>query len=87
LQGNNSEFRPIPPFSTKNRLENNGESSSLPEELPKIPCATEQGINATTTGNEFANNRELIRHNRESGAKASTDPIHVEWKTPPWGRM
>ena len=66
VQGSNSESAPIPPFSAQNRLENNCESSSLPDDPPKIPCATEQGINSTTTGNEFATNRELIRHNRES---------------------
>jgi hypothetical protein len=58
LQGNNSEFSPIPPFSAKNRLENNRESSSLPDGSPKIPCATEQGIHSTTTGNSFDHNRE-----------------------------
>src|ERR1700733_10696543 len=79
-QGNNSEFSPIPPLSANNRLENNRESSSLPDDSPEIPCATEQGINSTTTGNEFATIRELIRHNRESGAKAPTRPIHVKWK-------
>src|SRR5271155_6168918 len=63
----NREFSPIPPFSAKNRLENNCESSSLPDDPPEIPCVAEQGINSTTTGNEFATNRELIRHNRESG--------------------
>ena len=80
LQGNNSVFPPIPPFSAKNRLENNCESSSLPDDPSKIPCATEQGINSTTTGNQFATIRELIRHNRESGAKAPTRPIPIKWK-------
>ncbi len=80
LQGNNREFSPIPPFSAKNCLENNCESSSLPDNSPEIPCATEQGINSTTTGNEFATIRELIRRNRESGAKVPTHPVHVEWK-------
>ena len=51
LQGNNSEFAPIPPFSAKNRPENDCESSSLPDDPPKIPCATEQGIKSTTSGN------------------------------------
>ena len=31
----------------------------------EIPCATEQGINSTTTGVQFTPNRELIRNNRE----------------------
>jgi hypothetical protein len=87
LQGNNSEFSPIPPFSAKNRLENNCESSSLPDDSPQIPCATEQGINSTTTGNEFATIRELIRHNRESGAKVPTHPVHVRWDPGEGARM
>ena len=69
LQGNNSEFPPIPPFCAKNRLENHCESSSLQDQRPEIPCAAEQGINSTGTGNPIFENRELIRHNRESGAK------------------
>src|SRR5271154_5273636 len=52
---------------------------------PKIPCAAEQGINSTTTGSRFATNRELIRHNRESGAKSrrtrfTTNAFSVEDK-------
>ena len=70
LQGNNSEFPPIPPFCAKNRLEKHRESSSLQDDPPKIPCATEQGIKSTGTGNPIFENRELIRHNRESGAKS-----------------
>src|SRR5271156_2192777 len=70
LQGSNSELAEISPFSAQNRLENNCESSSLPDDPPKIPCATEQGINSSRTGNRFALNSELIRHNRESGAKS-----------------
>ena len=35
----------------------------------KFPAQTEQGINSTGTGNAIRENRELIRHNRESGAK------------------
>src|SRR5271154_4615428 len=69
-QGSNSESAEISPFSAQNRLENNCESSSLRDDLPKIPCATEQGINSSRTGNRFALNSELIRHNRESGAKS-----------------
>jgi uncharacterized protein (DUF4415 family) len=61
LQGSNSELAPIPLFSAQNRLENNCESSSLPDGPPKIPCATEQGINSSRTGNRFLLNRELIR--------------------------
>src|SRR6202522_833878 len=67
LQGNNSEFPPIPPFCAKNRLENHGESSSLLDDPPKIPCATEQGIKSTGTGKPIFENRELIRHNRDAG--------------------
>jgi hypothetical protein len=37
---------------------------------PKIPCAAEQGNNSTRTGKARRENRELIRHNRESGAKS-----------------
>ena len=70
LQGNNSEFSPIPPFCAKNRLENHRESSSLLDDPPKIPCAAEQGNNSTRTGKAIRENRELIRHNRESGAKS-----------------
>src|ERR1700678_3281354 len=69
LQGNNSEFPPIPPFCAKNRLENHGESSSLLDDPPKIPCAAEQGINSTGTGKPIFENRELIRHNRETDAQ------------------
>src|SRR5271156_1065875 len=39
----------------------------------EIPCATEQGINSTTTGNLIPANRELIRDNRES-AKSMRSP-------------
>ena len=70
LQGNNSEFPPIPPFCAKNRLENHCESSSLLGDPPKIPCAAEQGINSTGTGKPIFENRELIRHNRETDAKS-----------------
>src|ERR1700721_93006 len=70
LQGNNSEFPPIPPFCAKIRLENHCESSSLPGATQEIPCAAEQGINSTGTGKPIFENRELIRHNRESGAKS-----------------
>ena len=70
LQGSNSELAPIPPFSAQNRLENNCESSSLPDDPPKIPCATEQGINSSRTGNRFLLNRELIRRIRESVTKS-----------------
>src|ERR1700677_4972283 len=70
LQGNNSEFPPIPPFCAKNRLENQCESSSLQDQRPEIPCAAEQGNNSTRTGKAIRENRELIRHNRETGAKS-----------------
>src|ERR1700677_1183986 len=70
LQGKNSEFSPLPPFGAKNRLENHRKSSSLLDDPPKIPCAAEQGNNSTRTGKARRENRELIRHNRESGAKS-----------------
>jgi hypothetical protein len=38
----------------------------------EIPCAAEQGINSTTTGNSIPANRELIRDNREL---AKIDPL------------
>jgi hypothetical protein len=66
-QGNNREFSRNRLFSAKIRLENVCEFSSLRDEAPEIPCATEQGNNSTTTENQFATNRELIRHIRESG--------------------
>jgi hypothetical protein len=69
VQGSNSELAPIPPFSSKDRHENNCESSSLPDDPRKIPCATEQGINSSRTGNRFSLNRELIRRIRESVTK------------------
>src|SRR5271170_4282606 len=65
-QGSNSELAEISPFSAQNRLENKRESSSLPDDPPKIPCATEQGINSSRTGKRFLLNRELIRRIRES---------------------
>ena len=83
LQGNNRDFSPIPPFSAKNCPENNCESSSLPDDPPEIPCATEQGINSTTTGNEFATIRELIRRNRESGSQSPDASGSRRMETPP----
>jgi len=49
----------------ENQFENIREFSSLRDGWPQIPCAAEQGNNSTATGNQFATNRELIRHNRE----------------------
>ena len=78
LQGNNSEFRPIPPFCAKNRLENQCESSCLPEAPPKIPCAD-------GTGKQFVPNRESILakqgiNSPEQGIrhKSPDAPIHVK---------
>jgi hypothetical protein len=70
-QGINREFLENPPIAAKNCPENICEFSRLRDLRDEIPCATEQGINSTTTGVQFAPNRELIRDNRES--------------MPPWG--
>ena len=83
LQGSNREFSPIPPFCAKNRLENHCESNSLPDQPQEIACAAEQGINSTGTGNPIFENRELIRHNRESGAK-SRRPYSRQMPSPSW---
>jgi hypothetical protein len=65
LLGNSSSL-------TKIRPENICEFSRLRDLRDEIPCATEQGINSTTTGNLIPANRELIRDNREL---AKIDPL------------
>jgi hypothetical protein len=52
-------------IAAENRHENICEFSHLRDLRDEIPCATEQGINSTTTGNLIRANRELIRANRE----------------------
>jgi hypothetical protein len=66
IQGNNSEFSRFWPLPAKIRPKNICEFSSLRGSRKRIPCATEQGINSTTTGNLIRGNSELIRPNRES---------------------
>jgi len=61
----NSEFLENPSINRKNRPENICEFSRLRDLRDEIPCATEQGINSTTTENLIRANRELIRNNRE----------------------
>jgi hypothetical protein len=60
-QGNNSESARKSAARRENRLENICEFSNLRDDPPQIPCPREQGINSSTTGNRFADNRELIR--------------------------
>jgi hypothetical protein len=65
-QGRNSESRENPSLAAKDRPENNCKFSWLRDLRDEIPCAAEQGINSSGTGNRIFENRELNRANRES---------------------
>src|ERR1700735_4992017 len=64
-QGNNREFSRFWAIPVENRPEKICKFSSMRDVRNEFPCATEQGINSSRTGNSIRGNRELIRPNRE----------------------
>src|ERR1700677_4743440 len=73
-QGNNSEFlgKSAAPRQTSSRK--HLRIQLFTRFRLEIPCATEQGSKSTATGKQFNSSRELIRANREMGAKPILEP-------------